>query len=544
MGTGKTRIVLANIVGTAKTLTRWNRRLEKTVILAPNTLVEKAWLRELLLLAEKKRPEGMRRLSETTIRAQTSNSKLKRLMDKAGIAIPVFMTFQIAVSNKKPKNLPADYLIIDEWHRLSNKVHGWCRAHVREGKKTKWFIGGENVRKKVFFVSATPVNPVLEQEQSIQEPYGDEIVEKKVNEAKTKALDIIQAIVGNRRVKNRDDNFIAALDSLNVAKMKYRNRKLKWVMPKEAKIKKKAVYKEKSLRSIELPEIANFMGAALAPSTNDQLKRMEYAFSVGLVRTQKTDGAHYVCYSKKGRTKRCFGKPYNLLYCPNNAKDSPARASTWLCENHSRLKRLINLLNDQGVIKLKKNGRIVLTGKKALIFCTHMGVALGLTESMTSLLRGKSAHDKSHKKPIVTNVDKSNSIRNEILGAFIKARKEPYMLIATDVLSESVDLHNNCKLIIHYELPWSPLRLFQRIGRLTRLKPWGKDRVIFNKDIRVAHVIIPGSAEEERVNRLMRRIKFLSRESLWPEGYKDERIASGLIGSGPSLHYNEVNGRN
>jgi len=51
--------------------------------------------------------------------------------------------------------------------------------------------------------------------------------------------------------------------------------------------------------------------------------------------------------------------------------------------------------------------------------------------------------------------------------------------------------------------------------------------------------VIPGSVEEERINRLIRRIEFLSMENLWPEGYKDARIVSGLIGSGPSMHYNE-----
>lgn len=57
--------------------------------------------------------------------------------------------------------------------------------------------------------------------------------------------------------------------------------------------------------------------------------------------------------------------------------------------------------------------------------------------------------------------------------------------------------------------------------------------------MKVAHVIIPGSVEEERVNRLIRRIEFLAMENLWPAGYKTSRIVSGLIGSGPSLHYKE-----
>ncbi len=111
-------------------------------------------------------------------------------------------------------------------------------------------------------------------------------------------------------------------------------------------------------------------------------------------------------------------------------------------------------------------------------------------------------------------------------------------MITTDALSESLDLHEACRLAVHYELPWSPLRLFQRIGRLTRLKERGK-RLVFNRNVRVAHVIIPGSVEEERVNRLIRRIKHLDKEKIWPEGYTMKQLIQGLIGGGPSLHYDE-----
>lgn len=80
----------------------------------------------------------------------------------------------------------------------------------------------------------------------------------------------------------------------------------------------------------------------------------------------------------------------------------------------------------------------------------------------------------------------------DLIERFNKKNQTPFILVVTDILSGSVDLHHACNLIVHYELPWSPLRLFQRIGRLTRLKTRG-NRLMFNRDVRVGHVIIPGS---------------------------------------------------
>ena len=43
------------------------------------------------------------------------------------------------------------------------------------------------------------------------------------------------------------------------------------------------------------------------------------------------------------------------------------------------------------------------------------------------------------------------------------------LLIATDAASEGLNLHERCRLVIHFELPWTPVRLEQRTGRVDRL---------------------------------------------------------------------------
>jgi hypothetical protein len=59
------------------------------------------------------------------------------------------------------------------------------------------------------------------------------------------------------------------------------------------------------------------------------------------------------------------------------------------------------------------------------------------------------------------------SERAESLERF--ARGDAHVLIATDAASEGLNLHQRCRLVVNLELPWSPLRLEQRIGRVDRL---------------------------------------------------------------------------
>lgn len=42
------------------------------------------------------------------------------------------------------------------------------------------------------------------------------------------------------------------------------------------------------------------------------------------------------------------------------------------------------------------------------------------------------------------------------------------ILLATDAASEGLDLQNHCSRLIHYEIPWNPMRMEQRNGRLDR----------------------------------------------------------------------------
>jgi superfamily II DNA/RNA helicase len=45
----------------------------------------------------------------------------------------------------------------------------------------------------------------------------------------------------------------------------------------------------------------------------------------------------------------------------------------------------------------------------------------------------------------------------------------PEILVASSVLAEGVDLHLNCRYVIHHDLCWNPSTLEQRSGRVDRI---------------------------------------------------------------------------
>jgi ERCC4-related helicase len=47
-------------------------------------------------------------------------------------------------------------------------------------------------------------------------------------------------------------------------------------------------------------------------------------------------------------------------------------------------------------------------------------------------------------------------------------RGEVRFLVSTEAAGEGIDLQGNCSALVHVDLPWNPMRLHQRVGRLSR----------------------------------------------------------------------------
>lgn len=72
------------------------------------------------------------------------------------------------------------------------------------------------------------------------------------------------------------------------------------------------------------------------------------------------------------------------------------------------------------------------------------------------------------------------------------------LLLATDAASEGLNLHQRCRLVVNLELPWTPLRLEQRAGRI--------DRIGQPHAVHALHLVAAQTGEEEVLAKLTRRI--------------------------------------
>ncbi len=67
------------------------------------------------------------------------------------------------------------------------------------------------------------------------------------------------------------------------------------------------------------------------------------------------------------------------------------------------------------------------------------------------------------------SADEFEAVKSEFEDASAAVR----LLLATDAASEGINMQEECRWVIHYDVPWSPSRLVQRNGRVSR---YGQDR--------------------------------------------------------------------
>lgn len=116
--------------------------------------------------------------------------------------------------------------------------------------------------------------------------------------------------------------------------------------------------------------------------------------------------------------------------------------------------------------------------------------------------------------------------RRQALATFASGR---HHLVATDAAAEGLNLHHACRLLIHYELPWSSARLEQRCGRLNRI---GQARRVHEialvaDDTAEQRVLVPLLARAARARAFVRTP--LARQ------LTESRVAAHLLGGAP-LH--------
>src|ERR1019366_2763502 len=111
--------------------------------------------------------------------------------------------------------------------------------------------------------------------------------------------------------------------------------------------------------------------------------------------------------------------------------------------------------------------------------------------------------------------------RAEALGDFIDGRRA--ILLATDAAGEGLNLHHTCRIVVTLELPWNPMRLEQRIGRV--------DRIRQRRTVHALHLIARDTPEMRILDRLRMRIARAQAEvgAADPLASQDEDLATAKL---------------
>lgn len=97
----------------------------------------------------------------------------------------------------------------------------------------------------------------------------------------------------------------------------------------------------------------------------------------------------------------------------------------------------------------------------------------------------------------------------------------PEVLVASSVLAEGVDLHLNCRYLIHHDLSWNPSTLEQRTGRVDRI---GAKAEQVSKSIEVFLPYVGGTQDEKQYRVVMDRERWF--QVLMGEDYRTDESAT------------------
>ncbi|MEQ1758476.1 MAG: DEAD/DEAH box helicase [Vicinamibacterales bacterium] len=98
-----------------------------------------------------------------------------------------------------------------------------------------------------------------------------------------------------------------------------------------------------------------------------------------------------------------------------------------------------------------------------------------------------------------TCIHGSLSLRERTAAVRAFTHGDVRLLLATDAASEGLNLHTRCRLVVSFDLPWTPTRLEQRVGRV--------DRIGQTRRVHAWQMVASGTYEEEVARRVALRAR-------------------------------------
>jgi SNF2 family DNA or RNA helicase len=147
--------------------------------------------------------------------------------------------------------------------------------------------------------------------------------------------------------------------------------------------------------------------------------------------------------------------------------------------------------------------------ESAVVFTEYRDTLMRLSERL-------SADAPPGAMPLVLHGGLNRDERAAVLADFSRAPCR--LLLATDAAAEGLNLHRHCRLVVNLELPWNPMRLEQRIGRV--------DRIGQPRRVHAFHLVARGTGEARILSRLHTRLAAAKADLGAPEPLGDERERS------------------
>jgi SNF2 family DNA or RNA helicase len=92
----------------------------------------------------------------------------------------------------------------------------------------------------------------------------------------------------------------------------------------------------------------------------------------------------------------------------------------------------------------------------------------------------------------------------DAIGEAFRSPLAPWVLVASNVGSEGIDLHSFSSHLIHFDIEWNPAKMEQREGRTDRL---GR---ILQEPVNIYYVLVRGTYDERMFQQLIARQRWHS----------------------------------
>jgi len=265
-------------------------------------------------------------------------------------------------------------------------------------------------------------------------------------------------------------------------------------------------------------DLYSFARKLITGDFDGQSRRVHYWTALGLLRGVMSSPAAGI-HMLRNRQSKLVDAEQTLNQLPMNPLADPGdsvgddglpeelmSSQPWTESQKNTLRKLEKSLSE--IIENQQDSKVLTAagtikawlkeGFQPVVFCQYIATANYVGEQLRQLLPQKVDIQ------VVTSED-PDDIRRERIAAMKSATQR--VLVATDCLSEGINLHEYFTAVLHYDLPWNPNRLEQREGRVDRFGQTAdivKALLLYSKDNPVDGVVL---------NVILRKVKQIKKST-------------------------------